>query len=220
MTTEQIKERFQHPSVQASLDVIDAKVAVYVTELEAIRDEDDQALTQQSIADASEGMRAKLMVQRAKNLNDAMYGWAKVPVAFLDTITPASAHWSKIGIFHDEEEEYEFSTFDEETGEETVEVKTRTISVPTLDEDGEPVMRQKTVGEYILRWVESNDGAEVVFGLCAMEYPVFRQGRVTEDDIGDWLTLLPAYGISLDNVMNWAERNALLATAEWLKEEV
>ena len=218
--SEQIKERFQHPSVQASLDVIDAKVAVYVTELEAIRDEDDQALSQQSIESASKCMRATLMVQRAKNLNDAMYGWAKAPIAFLDTITPASAHWSMIGIFHDEEEEYEVVTFDEETGEETVEVKTRTISVPTLDEDGEPLMRQKTVGEYILRWTESNDGTEVMFGLCAMEYPVFRQSRVTEDDIGDWLQLLPAYKISLDNVMNWSERTALLATKEWLKEEV
>ena len=220
MTTEQIKERFQHPSVQASIDVIDAKVAVYITELEAIRDEDDQALSAESIESASKCMRATLMVQRTKNLNDAMYGWVKVPKAFLDTVTPASAHWSLIGVFHDEEEEYEVSTFNGETGEETVEVKTRTISVPTLDTDGEPVMRQKTVGEYILRWVESNDGSEVIFGLCAMEYPVFRQSRVTEDDIGDWLTLLPAYGISLDNVMNWAERNVLLATDEWLKEEV
>ncbi|MCK5788872.1 MAG: hypothetical protein KAH32_07725 [Chlamydiia bacterium] len=205
LTQELINEytaRFEHPTVPQGYAQIDDECDTLRSELEAIVDDDGNHLLPENIEEAITNLKLKKTKEFESTSMKGLSAWVKVPYSFLDTVVPSIAHWSQIGVVDDNGDPVMETAIYEETG---VEYERQ-------------VLRQKNIREYICVWDTSNDGTEAMFSLCAMEYAVYRYAPNTPKDIHDWFTLLPMYGISLDNIMNLDERKVLLQTTEWKME--
>ena len=77
---------------------------------------------------------------------------------------------------------------------------------------------QKTIEEYCSPINKSLDESKAIIGLCATIEPTYRIPKLTYDDLQDWETWLDTKSHTIDTWLTVAERNTLLATADYNDE--
>lgn len=77
---------------------------------------------------------------------------------------------------------------------------------------------QKTIEEYSIWIKKSNDESKAIICLCATIEPTYRKSKLTYDDLQDWETWLDTKSHTIDTWLTVAERNTLLATADYNDE--
>jgi hypothetical protein len=81
--------------------------------------------------------------------------------------------------------------------------------------DGEDIVRQKDVGEFILSAVLSLDNSTAIGSLAYMERPTIRQKRVDLVEMLNWKVFLEPYGLTVDKWLDSEQYRARIMSEEY-----